>query len=1042
MRKRDLAILMLSGFAIFFTLQHEGDFAFKEAWFHLYDDYPVKHESDRLPPPLVADLNGDGKKEVLVATNDAKIQVLEPHWRRVDEGFSEARVLADISLLPDKIRVASGRRAVAMSTGVIDRYYKDGTPQKQVLVVVTSGWSVLCFDHNLKKLWETNLQEDFPHNAHHREISISISNYTLKHGDTGLVIVGGRMEMQPYNHMDPFEELGITEQNAEKHRRSATEKQPTEDSGGVNLRHFSVYAFAGRTGVLRWSKKTDDVEAHTSDASQLVPQHNYKLDVHSINSRHPGEFECREFRESILSVMPHHWDRREDTLLKLAHFRRHKRKTLKKQAGKSTTFPFHKPEEHTPAGKDLSRKIPKLIGKAARYAGSAKPKKGMQYIPTITNYTKLWWVPNVVVAHQKEGIEAIHLPTGRTLCKLHLLEGGLHADINGDGVLDHVQAVGGNVGERTVVSGSMEVLKPCWAVATSGVPVREQLFNVSICHHTPFNFMHYGEFSRNFAQARDTSSLEIATPILIPRDDGHKHRRSHGDVIFLTNRGEVLSDDPISFNFLNFESRSLANCFPYQVTSYTPDVHGREPLWQWQLQTEATWSNLPSPSGLTESGTVVPTLKPFSLRIHDNQPMILAGGDQAAVIISPGGSVLASIELPSQPTHALITDDFSNDGLTDVIVMTSNGIYGFVQTRQPGALFFSSLVGCILVVMAVIFVTQHLNSVKVTRPTPLPPPPPFFFISFSLPSPTSPPNSSLTQEMESVELSLTNMETAVNADGAQNGDEFSVDDLLDFSSNDDVFFEDGAELKTQRNKGVSVSSNDETTPDRSNDFPTACELAVPTDDLAELEWLSNFVDDSFAPYSAPTKKPVWLTVDRRHPVTPVNVGSCFKAPLPVKIRTKRPRTGVNLWSSLTDSPSSSPTSSSSSSSGYSSPLWLSGAEFLDEKAVKRQKNKKKKEFLSWEAQSQTRRCSHCGVQKTPQWRAGPLGAKTLCNACGVRFKSGRLLPEYRPACSPTFSSELHSNHHRKVIEMRQKKETSRDADEPGMNRTVQAVQSF
>uniref|UniRef100_A0A803Q9P5 GATA-type domain-containing protein n=1 Tax=Cannabis sativa TaxID=3483 RepID=A0A803Q9P5_CANSA len=52
-----------------------------------------------------------------------------------------------------------------------------------------------------------------------------------------------------------------------------------------------------------------------------------------------------------------------------------------------------------------------------------------------------------------------------------------------------------------------------------------------------------------------------------------------------------------------------------------------------------------------------------------------------------------------------------------------------------------------------------------------------------------------------------------------------------------------------------------------------------------------------------------------------------------------------------------------------------------------------------------RRCSHCQVQKTPQWRTGPLGPKTLCNACGVRFKSGRLFPEYRPACSPTFSSE-------------------------------------
>lgn len=42
----------------------------------------------------------------------------------------------------------------------------------------------------------------------------------------------------------------------------------------------------------------------------------------------------------------------------------------------------------------------------------------MQYIPTITNYTQLWWVPNVVVAHQKEGIEAVHLASGRTLCKV------------------------------------------------------------------------------------------------------------------------------------------------------------------------------------------------------------------------------------------------------------------------------------------------------------------------------------------------------------------------------------------------------------------------------------------------------------------------------------------------------------------------------------------------------------------------------------------------------------------------------------------------
>lgn len=687
MRKRDLAILMLCAFAIFFSLQHEGDFSFSEAWFHLSEEYPIKFEAERLPPPIVADLNGDGKKEILVATHDAKIQVLEAHDRRVDEGFSEARVLVEVTLLPDKIRVASGRRAVAMATGVVDRFYKPGQVQKQVLVVVTSGWSVMCFDHNLKKLWETNLQEDFPHNAHHREIAISITNYTLKHGDAGLVIVGGRMEMQPHMFVDPFEEIGMAEKNAEQHRRSANEKEASENSGTVDIRHFAFYAFAGRTGTLRWSRKNENVEAHSSDASQLIPQHNYKLDAHALNSRHPGEFECREFRESILGVMPHQWDRREDTLLKLAHFRRHKRKTLKKTSGKTTNYPFHKPEENHPPGKDSTKKISNLIGKAAKYAGSAKSKKPMTYIPTITNYTQLWWVPNVVVAHQKEGIEAVHLASGRTICKLHLQEGGLHADINGDGVLDHVQVVGGNGAEQTVVSGSMEVLRPCWAVATSGVPVREQLFNASICHYSHFNFFQHGDFSRSFGHNLDVSSLEVATPILLPRSDGHRHRKgSHGDVIFLTNRGEV--------------------------TSYAPGLHGHDAVWQWQLVTGATWSNLPSPSGMMEAGMVVPTLKAFSLRVHDNQELILAAGDQEAVVLSPGGSILTSVVLPAPPTHALICDDFSNDGLTDLILVTSSGVYGFVQTRHPGALFFSTLVGCLIIVMGVIFVSQHLNSIK------------------------------------------------------------------------------------------------------------------------------------------------------------------------------------------------------------------------------------------------------------------------------------------------------------------------------------------
>lgn len=36
------------------------------------------------------------------------------------------------------------------------------------------------------------------------------------------------------------------------------------------------------------------------------------------------------------------------------------------------------------------------------------------------------------------------------------------------------------------------------------------------------------------------------------------------------------------------------------------------------------------------------------------------------------------------------------------------------------------------------------------------------------------------------------------------------------------------------------------------------------------------------------------------------------------------------------------------------------------------------------------RCVHCRNTETPLWRAGPDGPKTLCNACGVRYKKGKL----------------------------------------------------
>ncbi|KAE8790944.1 GATA transcription factor 14 [Hordeum vulgare] len=66
-------------------------------------------------------------------------------------------------------------------------------------------------------------------------------------------------------------------------------------------------------------------------------------------------------------------------------------------------------------------------------------------------------------------------------------------------------------------------------------------------------------------------------------------------------------------------------------------------------------------------------------------------------------------------------------------------------------------------------------------------------------------------------------------------------------------------------------------------------------------------------------------------------------------------------------------------------------------------------------------CTHCGSTSTPQWRTGPAGSGTLCNACGIRYKMGKLFPEYRPSTSPEFSNIEHSNRHKNVERIRDRK---------------------
>ncbi|CAL5205234.1 unnamed protein product [Lathyrus oleraceus] len=262
-------------------------------------------------------------------------------------------------------------------------------------------------------------------------------------------------------------------------------------------------------------------------------------------------------------------------------------------------------------------------------------------------------------------------------------------------------------------------------------------------------------------------------------------------------------------------------------------------------------------------------------------------------------------------------------------------------------------------------------------------------------------------------LTTTNVSTAA----AASSDHFIVEDLFDFSNDDDAAIGDPAfdspptisDNSPPLETNVSSNFFMDNSCQNSVDGPFSGELSVPYDDLAELEWLSKFDEESFSSEDLQKLELIsgMKASNDAASKTHDESNSILHPPqvsVPAKARSKRPRGPPCNWTSRLLVLSSPTIATTSSRSDIISPP--------------KKPSPRKRDHGDGEG----RKCLHCATDKTPQWRTGPLGPKTLCNACGVRYKSGRLVPEYRPAASPTFVLTKHSNSHRKVQELRRQKE--------------------
>lgn len=56
-------------------------------------------------------------------------------------------------------------------------------------------------------------------------------------------------------------------------------------------------------------------------------------------------------------------------------------------------------------------------------------------------------------------------------------------------------------------------------------------------------------------------------------------------------------------------------------------------------------------------------------------------------------------------------------------------------------------------------------------------------------------------------------------------------------------------------------------------------------------------------------------------------------------------------------------------------------------------------------------CTDCKTTKTPLWRGGPAGPKSLCNACGIRYRKKRSVMRLEKGPEKKREKNYHQQHH-------------------------------
>jgi hypothetical protein len=298
--------------------QTRDDVRFVHAWSRnldtsLYHNRKFPTENERLPRPIVTDLDSDGTTDLLY---------FNPDHTLVKETFPDSLspLVPAQSLFSNPTQqgavnvreLGDGGSPIAVATGYLKQYQSMVQVRQQVIVVLMSDWQVLCLSHELKLLWKAQpLEKEKDHNLAIREPSVLISHVSIRKGDTGCVVVGGRVSGKPAPQ-DSF-------------TRARRGGMPGDQEQLDSYEHYTTVALDGASGDVRWQHTPSDFQPNPAYRPDVSSFRHLKLYLHK-QILHEGEVSWHQYSHSLNQILPHTWLKNGDTRFQLAHFKKDRRK--------------------------------------------------------------------------------------------------------------------------------------------------------------------------------------------------------------------------------------------------------------------------------------------------------------------------------------------------------------------------------------------------------------------------------------------------------------------------------------------------------------------------------------------------------------------------------------------------------------------------------------------------------------------------------------------------------------------------------------------